>query len=533
MSQRQDKQIDDVGESDRESSSTKRWSRSSCLVLALIVFVCWTLFHYVTLDPNGNVYHRVVNLAFQTLIYAGTIAFTLGHEPQSFQPKQFGIWHFRAVVIALFISDVIYDVVFHILLKGSFEAISLFRYLVLASPYLVFLALTLLLAANVIGAGARRLSKPINIALSAFAILLLVAVLSFSTAMSYASVFMRTGDDLTSGSSDLAHLKSVLIYFTAIATLLSSACVSLFRPTLFWLHFGLIVILGTSLVYHDEELTSRASQSWMIVVWEIGTMMLLIAASQLRKDGSSWVVSESIGTLEPQLSWYSALPVAGVALGAAIPGFRVLSYSDADTNVLAGTWSNETLALLLVSFITLQASQAFATGIRKEITSFTRAIDSRGKRIKKMGLFMTLAGAGREFEELISTSKASGGKLFISYSRKDASLADYFECLVCRSGHVPIRDDSDIVTGTRLDTSIEQLISISDIMVVLWSTNSSESSSVAKEIAFANEIGHVTVFIKLDSEVGDPPTDSLYVNGTTRNEMAVAVARVVDDHVSG
>jgi tetratricopeptide (TPR) repeat protein len=93
-------------------------------------------------------------------------------------------------------------------------------------------------------------------------------------------------------------------------------------------------------------------------------------------------------------------------------------------------------------------------------------------------------------------------RLFLSYSRKDAPLAQRFAEWLERSGDDVWRDDDDISGGASFSSEIEKALEDCGAVLVLWSTHSVQSAWVRDEAAYGRDSGKLIPFL-LDGT--DPP----------------------------
>lgn len=131
-------------------------------------------------------------------------------------------------------------------------------------------------------------------------------------------------------------------------------------------------------------------------------------------------------------------------------------------------------------------------------------------------------------------------KLFLSYSRKDASRAQRFTQWLERTGHDVWRDDDDIGGGASFSAEIEKALEKCDAVLVLWSADSVQSAWVRDEAAFGRDAGKLIPF-SLDGTappLGFRQFQSIDLSKWKRGEPLVgdrirrAIARIVDPAAS-
>ena len=85
-------------------------------------------------------------------------------------------------------------------------------------------------------------------------------------------------------------------------------------------------------------------------------------------------------------------------------------------------------------------------------------------------------------------------KLFLSYSRKDEAKARRFTQWLERDGHDVWRDEDDIGGGASFSLEIERALKSSEVVLVLWSVDSVQSSWVRDEAGFGRDAGKLIPF---------------------------------------
>jgi cytochrome c-type biogenesis protein CcmH/NrfG len=93
-------------------------------------------------------------------------------------------------------------------------------------------------------------------------------------------------------------------------------------------------------------------------------------------------------------------------------------------------------------------------------------------------------------------------KLFLSYSRKNARLAERLTHWLESEGHDVWRDEDDIGGGTSFSSEIERALEDCDAVLVLWSTDSAQSAWVRDEAGYGRDKGKL---IPLSLDGTDPP----------------------------
>jgi tetratricopeptide (TPR) repeat protein len=93
-------------------------------------------------------------------------------------------------------------------------------------------------------------------------------------------------------------------------------------------------------------------------------------------------------------------------------------------------------------------------------------------------------------------------RLFLSYSRKDASRAERFTQWLEREGHDVWRDEDDIGGGASFSSEIEKALNDCDAVLVLWSAESVQSAWVRDEAGFGRDKGKL---IPLSLDGTEPP----------------------------
>jgi tetratricopeptide (TPR) repeat protein len=128
-------------------------------------------------------------------------------------------------------------------------------------------------------------------------------------------------------------------------------------------------------------------------------------------------------------------------------------------------------------------------------------------------------------------------KLFLSYSRKDASRAQRFAQWLEREGHDVWRDDDDIGGGASFSSEIEKALKDCAAVLVLWSEHSVQSAWVRDEAGFGRDAGKLLPF-SLDGT--EPPLgfrqfQAIDLSKWKRGEPPAAdrVRRAIDRIVDG
>jgi tetratricopeptide (TPR) repeat protein len=85
-------------------------------------------------------------------------------------------------------------------------------------------------------------------------------------------------------------------------------------------------------------------------------------------------------------------------------------------------------------------------------------------------------------------------KLFLSYSRKDAAIAQRFTQWLTREGHHVWRDEDDIGGGASFSSEIEKALKDCAAVLVLWSADSVQSSWVRDEAGCGRDLGKLIPF---------------------------------------
>jgi tetratricopeptide (TPR) repeat protein len=85
-------------------------------------------------------------------------------------------------------------------------------------------------------------------------------------------------------------------------------------------------------------------------------------------------------------------------------------------------------------------------------------------------------------------------KLFLSYSRKDASRAQRFTEWLEREGHDVWRDEDDIGGGASFSSEIEKALNDCDAVLALWSADSVQSAWVRDEAGYGRDLGKLIPF---------------------------------------
>jgi hypothetical protein len=125
-------------------------------------------------------------------------------------------------------------------------------------------------------------------------------------------------------------------------------------------------------------------------------------------------------------------------------------------------------------------------------------------------------------------------KVFISYSTKDLASATRAKRVLEAAGHSAYVAEYNASAGVRLADDIKVNIELSDVFVVIWSTNAKNSDWVTQEVGIAESRGKIIVPIVLEQDLA--PTgfisDRKYVMAYDDLEKGIAQLRaIVDDAV--
>lgn len=96
-------------------------------------------------------------------------------------------------------------------------------------------------------------------------------------------------------------------------------------------------------------------------------------------------------------------------------------------------------------------------------------------------------------------TKSPTTRIFISYSRKDATLVHYTVALIRALDVSAFRDVDSIKPGSLWENEIGKALRRSDKVFVFWSKNASESQAVRAEYQLADELGKIIIPIILDN----------------------------------
>lgn len=129
-------------------------------------------------------------------------------------------------------------------------------------------------------------------------------------------------------------------------------------------------------------------------------------------------------------------------------------------------------------------------------------------------------------------------KYFISYSSKDAIVADHIELLLWRQNRFVSRDERNFASGENLSSEVQSVIDNSQTFLVLLSKNYSQSIWCQDELAYARQIcgkGGLKRLIAIRLDHSDIPlnlSSRLHLNGLDRQERQTAIQRIIDEEAS-
>src|SRR5579871_4767513 len=123
---------------------------------------------------------------------------------------------------------------------------------------------------------------------------------------------------------------------------------------------------------------------------------------------------------------------------------------------------------------------------------------------------------------------------FISYSWKDADMADHVELVLRRASKVVLRDENDIKPSASIPDSIKQGIEETDTFLVLVSKNSEKSDWCKNELAYAidrrKQVGRpMRIVALLLDDIPRPFLlyESLCLAGGTRAERELSLIKLM------